>query len=208
MWQSPARAPCARWASALALGRRQTSWPKAWRDESFLWTIGRIQPATTVRVAADLGCLEIPPPYCYRQADKDCVGNYDRGNQHEPFMRSGIATLAKAKLNQSREGTHVGDGDGIEDPLRDSNVVMSHVSGHAIGGHHYAKDNHRTAIIRFLRMWLSQLRALTKHTKQGDWICCSTKLKIPGTFESLHAIEESIFAGVPINDTLLFSVGQ
>jgi hypothetical protein len=92
--------------------------------------------------------------------------------------------------------------------LRDSNVVMSHVSGHAIGGHHYAKDNHRTAIIRFLRMWLSQLRALTKHTKQGDWICCSTKLKIPGTFESLHAIEESIFAGVPINDTLLFSVGQ
>jgi transaldolase len=33
-------------------------------------------------------------------------------------------------------------------------------------------------------------------------------IKIPGTAEGLHAIEESIFAGVPINVTLLFSREQ
>ncbi len=33
-------------------------------------------------------------------------------------------------------------------------------------------------------------------------------IKIPGTREGLPAIEESIFAGVPINVTLLFSAGQ
>src|SRR6185437_1091563 len=33
-------------------------------------------------------------------------------------------------------------------------------------------------------------------------------IKIPGTPEGLPAIEESIFAGVPINVTLLFSAGQ
>jgi hypothetical protein len=59
-------------------------------------------------------------------------------------MRSGMETLAKAKVNQSREGPHVGDGDGIEGLLRDSNVARSNVSGHAIGGDHYAKDNHQT----------------------------------------------------------------
>jgi transaldolase len=33
-------------------------------------------------------------------------------------------------------------------------------------------------------------------------------IKIPGTKEGCHAIEESIFAGVPINVTLLFSREQ
>jgi transaldolase len=33
-------------------------------------------------------------------------------------------------------------------------------------------------------------------------------IKIPGTVEGLPAIEEAIFAGVPINVTLLFSAGQ
>ncbi len=33
-------------------------------------------------------------------------------------------------------------------------------------------------------------------------------IKIPGTKEGLPAIEESIFAGVPINVTLLFSREQ
>lgn len=33
-------------------------------------------------------------------------------------------------------------------------------------------------------------------------------VKIPGTAESLPAIEEAIFAGIPLNVTLLFSVGQ
>jgi transaldolase len=33
-------------------------------------------------------------------------------------------------------------------------------------------------------------------------------VKIPGTLEGLAAIEESIFAGVPVNVTLLFSCGQ
>jgi transaldolase len=33
-------------------------------------------------------------------------------------------------------------------------------------------------------------------------------IKIPGTPQGIHAIEESIFAGVPINVTLLFSAGQ
>src|SRR5262249_9212403 len=33
-------------------------------------------------------------------------------------------------------------------------------------------------------------------------------IKIPGTKEGLPAIEEAIFAGVPINVTLLFSAGQ
>ena len=33
-------------------------------------------------------------------------------------------------------------------------------------------------------------------------------VKIPGTAAGLHAIEESIFAGVPINVTLLFSREQ
>jgi transaldolase len=33
-------------------------------------------------------------------------------------------------------------------------------------------------------------------------------IKIPGTKEGLHAIEEAIFAGIPVNVTLLFSRGQ
>ena len=33
-------------------------------------------------------------------------------------------------------------------------------------------------------------------------------IKIPGTKEGLHAVEEAIFAGIPVNVTLLFSHGQ
>jgi len=33
-------------------------------------------------------------------------------------------------------------------------------------------------------------------------------IKIPGTSEGLAAIEESIFAGIPVNVTLLFSSAQ
>ena len=58
-------------------------------------------------------------------------------------MGSGMETLAKAKVNQSREGPHVRERDGIESLLRDSNFARSKVSGHAIGGDHYAKDNHQ-----------------------------------------------------------------
>ena len=42
------------------------------------------------------------------------------------------------------------------------------------------------------------------HAGRGD----RTVIKIPGTKEGLPAIEESIFAGVPINVTLLFSREQ
>ncbi len=38
--------------------------------------------------------------------------------------------------------------------------------------------------------------------------CPNLLIKIPGTPESLPAIEEAIFAGIPVNVTLLFSAGQ
>jgi len=38
--------------------------------------------------------------------------------------------------------------------------------------------------------------------------CANLLIKIPGTHEGLRAIEEAIFAGVPVNVTLLFSREQ
>src|ERR1700722_16560183 len=53
------------------------------------------------------------------------------------------------------------------------------------------------------RATVAQAKAL--HTKAGRR---NLFIKIPGTTEGLPAIEEAIFAGVPINVTLLFSTGQ
>jgi transaldolase len=47
--------------------------------------------------------------------------------------------------------------------------------------------------------------AKSLHTRAG---CPNLLIKIPGTKEGLPAIEESVFAGVPINVTLLFSREQ
>jgi transaldolase len=46
------------------------------------------------------------------------------------------------------------------------------------------------------------LRRLTKRVRAGR---PNLLIKIPGTYEGLPAIEEAIFAGVPVNVTLLFS---
>src|SRR6476659_4620657 len=47
---------------------------------------------------------------------------------------------------------------------------------------------------------IAAARQLHAHAKRPNLF-----IKIPGTREGLHAIEESIFAGVPVNVTLLFS---
>lgn len=52
--------------------------------------------------------------------------------------------FAKAKVNQRREHRHVGDRYGIKGLFRHSNFAGSKVSGHAIGGHHQAEDDHQT----------------------------------------------------------------
>jgi transaldolase len=56
---------------------------------------------------------------------------------------------------------------------------------------------------------------IPRSTKQFDWECelaivgrPNVFIKIPGTAERLPAIEEAIFAGVPIDVTLLFSPEQ
>jgi transaldolase len=58
-------------------------------------------------------------------------------------------------------------------------------------------------LARDARSTLSEAKELYKRANRPNLY-----IKIPGTAESLPAIEEAIFAGVPINVTLLFSPGQ